>query len=171
MGQPRRSWAGGPEGPGPGFQLEDYILARMDLKGLSVRDLALISGIGRSRLHGGLHRKADKRIPLRMPEFVVILTALGIDPIEAMYAREIFDTVEGVEFGDLLKVISMVCGLMKGLPEEIITVIRHLDGLAFDDVRPEYGIAARGLLVRALTTEYTKIANRRVKRIDEFGQE
>lgn len=171
MGLPRRSLAGGPSRPQPGFELEDYILARMDLQGLSVRDLAPIAGLNRSRLHRGLHREADKRIPLRMPETTAILHALGIDPIEALIAKDVFDTTQGVDFDDVLKVIAMVCGMVKGLSEEIVTVVRHVDGLAFDDVRPEHGEAARGLIVKAVTVEYTKLVRRRSFRGDGFGDD
>ena len=101
MGYAKRKWAGGSEGQGPGYQLEDYILARMDLKGLSVRALAAMSGIGRNRLHAGLHREADKRIPLRMPETQAILDALGIHPIEALLAINIFESVHASWFAVL----------------------------------------------------------------------
>lgn len=171
MGYAKRKWAGGSEGQGPGYQLEDYILARMDLKGLSVRALAAMSGIGRNRLHSGLHREADKRIPLRMPETQAILDALGIHPIEALLAINIFESVQDVEFDDLLRVLTMVCGMVKGLPEEIITVVKHVEGLAFEDVRPEHGDAARGLLIKLVTVEYEKVVKRRTFRVDGFGEE
>ena len=170
MAQARRSLAGGTEGQGPSFQLEDYILARMDLKGLSVRDLAAMAKIGRSRLHGGLHREPDKRIPLRMPETAAVLEALDIDPIEALFVKNMLETIDDVDFDDMLRVVSMICGMVKGLPEEIITVVKHVDGLAFDDVRPEHGEAARGLLVRTIKVEYMKLVKRRSDRFDGFGE-
>ena len=172
MGEATRSWAEKPKGAAPSFELEDYILARMDLKGVSVRELAMMAKIGRSRLHDGLHREVDKRVPLRMPEMAAILEAMSISTIEAMYAKELLQNNEaGVELKDLLKVISMVLGIVTGLPEQIITVVKHVDGLGFDDVRPEQGEAAQGLLMRAIEVEYQKIGNRRAKRFDEFGKE
>jgi hypothetical protein len=65
----------------------------------------------------------------------------------------------------------MVLGVVTGLPEQIITVVRHVDGLGFDDVRPEHGEAAQELIVRAIEVEYQKIGKRRSKRLDEFGEE
>ncbi|RYF13066.1 MAG: hypothetical protein EOO77_16265 [Oxalobacteraceae bacterium] len=89
-----------------------------------------------------------------------------------MYAKELLQNNEaGVELKDLLKVISMVLGIVTGLPEQIITVVKHVDGLGFDDVRPEHGEAAQGLLMRAIEVEYQKIGDRRAKRFDEFGKE
>lgn len=169
MGFANRKRAGSPDGQGPGYQLEDYILARMDLRGLSVRALAADAGIGRNRLHAGLHREADKRIPLRMPETQAILDALGIHPIEALLAINIFETVQDVEFDDLLRVLTMVCGMVKGLPEDIITVVKHVEGLAFEDVRPEHGDAARGLLIKLVTVEYEKVVRRRTGKDAAFG--
>ena len=172
MGEATRSWMEKPKGAVPSYELEDYILARMDLKGVSVRELAMIAKIGRSRLHDGLHREVDKRVSLRMPEIAAILTALSISKIEAMYAQELLqNNEEGVKLQDLLKVISMVLGIVTGLPEQIITVVKHVDGLGFDDVRPEHGEAAQGLLMRAIEVEYQKIGKRRSERFDEFGQE
>jgi hypothetical protein len=133
----------------------------MDLKGLSVRELAQAAGVGRSRLHACLHREADKRVPLRVPETAAILAALDIDRFEAAYAKEILETVQGIQFDDLLRVTSMLCEMLKGLPEEIISLVQHVDGLGFDDVRPEHGKAARRLLVQAVTVEYTKLVERR----------
>ena len=172
MGEATRSWAENPAGAIPSFELEDYILARMDLARVSVRELATLTKIGRSRLHDGLHRKVEKRVALKMPEIAAILEALGISKIEAMYAQDLLKKNEaGVELRDLLKVISMVLGVVTGLPEQIITVVRHVDGLGFDDVRPEHGEAAQELIVRAIEVEYQKIGKRRSKRLDEFGEE
>lgn len=153
----------------PSFEIEDYILARIKLKGLSVRELAPLAKIGRSRLHDGLHREADKRVPLKVVEIAAVLQALDINPIEALFARDILQKNAGVEFNDLVKVISMVCGIVNGLPEQIITVVKHVEGMGFDDVKPEHGEAAQGLLVRAVEVEYKKLARRRLQRFDEFG--
>jgi len=38
MGEATRSWEEKPQGAVPRFELEDYILARMDLRGMSVRE-------------------------------------------------------------------------------------------------------------------------------------
>ena len=171
MGEATRSWTEKPEGAIPNFDLEDYILARMDLKGMSVRELAYMTKIGRSRLHDGLHREVDKRVALRMPELVAILEALSISKIEAMYAQEVLQKNEGIELKDLLKVIPMCLGIVTGLPEQIITVVQHVDGLGFDDIRPEHGEAAQNLLVRAIEVEYRKLGRRRSQRFDEFGEE
>jgi hypothetical protein len=172
MGEATRRWTEKPQGAVPRFELEDYILARMDLQGVSVRELAMMAKIGRSRLHDGLHREVDKRVSLRMPEIAAILEAMCISKIEAMYAQELLQNNEaGIELKDLLKVISMVLGIVTGLPAQIITVVKHVDGLGFDDVRPEHGEAAQGLLMRAIEVEYQKIGNRRSKRFEEFGQE
>lgn len=172
MGEATRSWTERPERAVPRFELEDYILARMDLEGVSVRELAFLTKIGRSRLHDGLHREVGKRASLKMPEIGAVLEALGISRIEAMYAQETLERNEaGVELKDLLKVISMVLGIVTGLPEQVITVVQHVEGLGFDDIRPEHGEAAQGLLVRALQVEYKKIGKRRSQRFDEFGEE
>ena len=171
MGEATRNWEEKPQEAVPRFELEDYILARMDLKGMSVRELALLAKIGRSRLHDGLHREVDKRVSLRMPEIASILEALSITKIEAMYAQETMQKNEGVGLSDLMKVMSMVFGIVNGLPEQIITVVKHVDGLGFDDVRPEHGEAAQGLLLRAVEVEYKKIVKRRSQRFDEFGEE
>lgn len=169
MGDATRSWVEIPAGAIPRFELEDYILARMDLARVSVRELASLTKIGRSRLHDGLHREADKRVALKMPEIGAILEALGISKIEAMYAQEMLQKNEAcVELKDLLKVMSMVLGLVTGLPEKIITVVRHVDGLNFDDIRPEHGEAAQDMVVRAIQTEYQKTGMRRSKRFNEF---
>ncbi|MES3093419.1 hypothetical protein O6027_17645 [Sphingomonas aerolata] len=95
MGEATRNWEEKPQGAVPRFELEDYILARMDLKGMSVRELALLAKIGRSRLHDGLHREVDKRVSLRMPEIASILEALGITKIEAMYAQDTMQKKRG----------------------------------------------------------------------------
>jgi len=171
MGDATRSWAEEPQRAIPGFEIEDYILARMDLRGLSVRELASLANIGRSRLHDGLHREAEKRVRLKVPEIAGILEILSINPIEAFFAKEILQKNADVGFHDLLKVISMVCSIVDGLSEEIITVVEHVDGLGFDDVRPEHGQAARELMVKAVEVEYQKIAKRRSRRFGGFGEE
>jgi hypothetical protein len=106
-----------------------------------------------------------------MPELVAILEALSISKIEAMYAQEVLQKNEGIELKDLLKVIPMCLGIVTGLPEQIITVVQHVDGLGFDDIRPEHGEAAQNLLVRAIEVEYKKLGRRRSQRFDEFGEE
>jgi len=167
MGEATRSWAESSTGAIPRFELEDYILARMDLARVSVRELATLTKIGRSRLHDGLHREVDKRAALKMPEIAAILAALGISKIEAMYAQEMLQKNEaGVELKDLLRVISMVLGVVTGLPEQIIDVVMHVEGLGFDDVRPEHGEAAQELIVRTIEAEYQKIGSRRSKRFE-----
>jgi len=58
-----------------------------------------------------------------------------------------------------------------GLPEQIITVVQHVDGLCFEYIRPEHGKATETILVRAIEVEYKKIGLRRSQRVDEFGEE
>ncbi|WP_132910737.1 hypothetical protein [Sphingomonas sp. BK235] len=164
MGDPTRMPAGGAtQEVKKSFELEDYVIERMKIAGVSVRNLAVSTGLKKSRLHEGLHRDIDKRIPLRVPEMKLVLDALGIDRNEAFYAREVLASVSDITFDEVIRVAAMLCEMNNGLPQEVITVIRAVDGLDLNDVRREHGTAARGLVVRLLGDRYTAVARLRRK--------
>lgn len=164
MGDPTRMPAGGAtQEPTQSYELEDYILARMKIAGVSVRNLAIMTGLTKTRLHEGLHGEAAKRVPFRVPEMTSILDALNINPLEGFYAKEVLRSITDVTFDEVISVTAMLCELNRGLPQEVITAIRAIDGLELNDVRREHGTAARALLVRLLGDRYAAVVRLRRK--------
>jgi hypothetical protein len=168
MGDPTRMPAGGAtQELTQSYELEDYVLARMKIANISVRNLAVMTGLSKTRLHEGLHRESEKRVPFRVPEMTTVLNALRIDPLEAFYAREVLASVTDVTFDEVISVAAMLCEMNRGLTQEVITTIRAVEGLELNDVRREHGAAARALLVRLLGDRYAAVVRLR-RKADSF---
>ncbi|TVV76944.1 hypothetical protein [Sphingomonas solaris] len=144
----------------------DFILARMSVRNLSRRQVASITGIGRTRLQTILHAEVDKRTPMRMDEFHMILEKLGIGQLEVAIAADVIDNQPDVTVETVSSVVSMLAELMRGLPRELIGMVYHIDGLEHSDVRPEHGGRMRELVVRSLASHYRNLADRRDMRIN-----
>ena len=164
MGDPMRMPAGrATQEVQRSYKLEDYVLERMRLAGVSVRHLALATGIGKTRLYEGLRRDVERRVPLRVPEMSAVLEALGIDKYEAAYALEVLETVSDITFDEALCVAAMLCEMLKGFPGEVAAAIRGVKGLELNDIRREHGISARGLMVRLLGDRYASFVRMKQK--------
>ncbi|MET0376067.1 MAG: hypothetical protein ABW128_17645 [Rhizorhabdus sp.] len=148
----------------------NFILARMSVRNLSRRQVAVITGIGRTRLQTILHAEVDKRSPMRMDEFHVILEKLGIGQLEAALAADVIDNQPDVTVEAVSSVVLMLAELMRGLPKELIGMVYHIDGLEHSDVRPEHGGHMRELVVRSLASHYRDIVNRRDIRVAKFDR-
>lgn len=154
--------------PSPGFV--DFMLAKMDADNVSVRQIAQETGIKRSRLHNVLHRDAAKRHAIRLDEQLLILGVLGVTQLEAALANELLADVEVNNQKGITRIATMLSVLIHGLPAQIASVIDHIEGLEYDDVRKEHGLRLQATIVKIVRDQYTDIARRREFRLEISGQ-
>jgi hypothetical protein len=140
------------------------ILERMAALQISVRTVAVKTGIKKSRANNILHRDPRKRHPLRLDEKAAILQVVGLTVVEAFLAADIVTAPDGEAAGQG-SVASMLAQLLDGLPADIVQMVEHIDGVDFSDVRPEHGIRLRALLLKFLEKHYQDIGDRRLRRL------
>lgn len=142
------------------FSLADFILHRMHAERLTYRDLATRTGLRRSRMHYTLHRDCGKRRPLRLDEIHALLDALDITHLEATVAQEILSG-DCVEPHGLDRLVGLIATIVTGLSSAIPDIVSDLDGLEWDDVRPEHGEFIQACIIRELTATYSRMIQRR----------
>lgn len=152
-----------PDHFGDDTRVVDVILERMAALQISVRMLAVKTGIKKSRANNILHRDRYKRHPLRLDEKAAILQVVGLTVVEACLAADIIIAPEGEPAGQG-SVATMLAQLLDGLPADIVQMVEHIDGVDFSDIRPEHGLRLRALLLKFLEKHYTDIGVRRLDR-------
>lgn len=137
--------------------LIDFILHRMKSKGLSKRQLAVETGIGRTRMITCLKETQDKRRPFRVDEIDLILQILEINEVEAFLASEMLsnsDRAFEMATGDADRLIGFLSEFIQGLPEVVIDLVHRLEGLEWSDIQPAYGRRLQSTLVKFLKKEF-----------------
>ncbi len=138
----------------------DFILHKMRAERLTYREVAMRTGLRRSRVHYTLHRDRGKRRPLRVDEIQALLTALGVTQLEATVAQEVL-SVDCVDMQVLDRLVGLIASIVSGLSIAIPDIVSDLEGLEWEDVRPEHGKFIQACIVRELTTTYSRMLQRR----------
>lgn len=139
----------------------DFVLARMKNDDISRRQIATLTGIRRSKVHSILHSEPDKRGPMRIDEWHAILEVLKISRLEATFAIELIETDSSLSVEEISSIAGLMTELYRGLPQELVDMMRHIHGLDHGDVRKEHGGTVRRLLIQFLTTHYQNLVDRR----------
>lgn len=153
--------------PVPLRGMVDFILARADAEKISARQIGLLAGITRARCGNVLHRDPAKRHPLRIDEIHTILEVLKIDRMEAHLANELLSADPMADERAVLRTALLVSEFVRGLPAEIVRIVGHIDGLEYDDIRPEHGRRLQLAILKIVQSEYKGIAARREFRREE----
>lgn len=144
----------------------DFILAKMEARGMSRRALAEAAGVHRSRVQRVLHPNVMKRTPIRLSETVELLGALGVGHYEVALANELLSEPSAPAPDSLAKVIALVSVIFDGLPSEIISMVGLIDGLEYDDIREIHGKRIQAAMIEMMRDLYTEMVDRRYRRID-----
>jgi transcriptional regulator with XRE-family HTH domain len=156
----------GPENPErhPAFEPCDYIpliQRTMTERGLHIRELALKTGISKSRLGLLLHRNAAKRPNISLVEFRKILNALDISIMQAIISVETAIDETAVHDERFATLLSMLSELFSGLPAMLIQALDEIDGIDGTEIRREWADPLKEAVVEKLVKEVTRIMARR----------
>lgn len=135
---------------------------------LSLRKLALITGIDRRRLADILRPKISENIRtgMTLSEFHVILRALGIRVIDAVMAVEVLTGRGILEDRRFSTMLQMVSEMMTGLPCLLAEALNEIDDLDGSEIRKDWAGPIRRGIVEKVVKEVTAKIQRRTP--DEF---
>ena len=139
----------------------------MDNQKLGVRQIAIKTGISKTRLGRILHRDPDQRAPMTLPEFQTILRALNMDLMHAIISVEMARDLELMGDERFTTLVTMLSTLFQGLPHRIIEALRELDGMDGTEIRKEWGGYFQAAVIRKMVGEISNVLRRRAD--DEDG--
>lgn len=156
----------GPENPEQhsAFEPRDYIpliQRTMTERGLHIRELALKTGISKSRLGLLLHRNAAKRPNISLVEFQKILNALDISLMQAIISVETAIAETAVHDERFATLLSMLSELFSGLPSRLIQALDDIEGIDGTEIRREWAVPLKEAMVEKLVKEVLSIMARR----------
>jgi transcriptional regulator with XRE-family HTH domain len=146
------------------FEPRDYIpliQRRMVERGLHIRELALKTGISKSRLGLLLHRNAAKRPNISLIEFQKILSALDISLMQAIISVETAIAETAVHDERFATLLSMLSELFSGLPARLIQALDEIEGIDGTEIRREWAVPLKEAMVEKLVKEVVSIMARR----------
>lgn len=144
----------------------DFVLARMDVEHLTARQVGRLAGIGKSRIAYILHRNAELRHPYRLNEINAILDALNISRTDAVLGEELLSADPHIDPQAVLRIAKLMSSLVTGIGPEIFQIVSHIEGLEFEDIRPEHGLRLQISLLDLLQRHYSGLVARREFRIE-----
>lgn len=130
-------------------------------RGLHIRELALKTGISKSRLGLLLHSDPAKRPSLYLVEFQTILSALDISIILAIISVESAIDQKIVHDERFATLLAMLSELFSGLPSMLIQALDEIEGIDGTEIRREWAAPLKEAVVEKLVKEVTKIMARR----------
>lgn len=143
---------------------QDYIpliLEAMHRRNVGLRALALQTRICKSRLGLLLHRDAAKRSSMNLSEFHTILSALKIDPIQAIISVETLKDDELRNSARYASLIPMLCDMFHDLPANLIQALEEVEGMDGTEVRPEWAAVLQRAVIKRVVHEISAVASRR----------
>ncbi|EQB02082.1 hypothetical protein [Sphingobium baderi] len=135
----------------------DFLVDTIDREKVTLRKLAEICGLHKSRLGCILHRESDKRTTPQLLEIHRILIALGISPIKVTVEVEASLCPEA-EYRSLY---GLLARFYVGLPESIKQAIREIQGLDGSTISEEWSDGLILDVTKTLTTAALKSQARR----------
>lgn len=121
----------------------ELVREAMGAKKLTIRDLAIRSGIHKSRLGAVLHGTPEKRSLVTLPEYQRILKTLGISLIQASVKIEA--SVHADE--NTRTLYELLARLYVQIPPQVIAALDELNGIDTSIIREDWS----GPLTQAIT--------------------
>lgn len=132
------------------------------MQGISLRDLADRTGIGKSRLGLLLHENASQRPEINLIETKIIFDALDIDVFYAVICVEGFGNIDVLDSPRHNSVISLLRIIYRWLPLELVQTMAEYDHIDEADVRPEWAVGLQRAFVRRVVGEISRRAAERL---------
>lgn len=151
----------------------DYVgllMRVMEAQSVSIRGLALKSGLSKTRLGSLMHRDACKRAQMTLAEFQTIVRALGLDLMQVILSIEIapaFDEMQDERFSALIALLSTMC---HGLPRGLLEAMDDLQGLDGTEIRPEWGRSLQSTVIKKMVTTLAFVLQRREQLAEELAR-
>lgn len=139
------------------------ILEAMSEQNVGQRNLALKTGISKTRLGLLLHKDPAKRKAMYLYEFQQILAALDINVVQAMIAIETYRDPALFLDERFQTSIAMLSELFKGLPAMLVAALDEIEGMDGTEVRKEWAGPLRQAVVEKLVKEVGAVMARRVQ--------
>lgn len=139
------------------------ILQTMAETDTAQRKLAHKTGISKSRLGVLLHRDPEKRSPMTLDEFQMILHALDTNIVQAFIRMETFREPRDGPGHEYATLIAMLCDVFVTLPKKLIEVLDAFDGLDGSEVRKEWAPPLQKAVVRRVADEVLAVTERRAR--------
>lgn len=146
------------------YTIADYINVRAKAAGLSQRAIAAMTGIDRSRINRVL--REDDRLPISVGEATIILGSMGVGHLEVALANEFIESSSDIDFDEMATILSLIAGVVDGLPTKLASLLEKIDGLEASDIRREHGVRVQMAIVEMLKALYTTVTVRKNERID-----
>ena len=140
-----------------------YILKLMEDQGLSVRRLAMRTGIPRQRLTNILRRDTEHRSGqcMTVPELQTILCAFDLGLTEAILGVEVLRRPADAHDPRYTTLMQMISELVARLPIRLITELSGVDGMDGTEIRREWAAPLCNGLVDRVVHEVSMIIKRR----------
>ncbi len=153
---------------GPHHQADDeppdyipFILQTMAAKGLHLRELALKSGINRSRLGLLLHSDPSRRPRPLFIEIQLIVKALGVSHMQAVISVETLRDLSLLLDERFATVLTMLSQVYNEMPDRLIAALSEIDGVDGTEIRRQWAEPLREAVIQKLISEVTKLIARR----------
>ncbi|BBE00193.1 hypothetical protein SAMIE_2000790 (plasmid) [Sphingobium amiense] len=147
-----------------------YILQAMSDQNVSVRKLALKTGIRRNRLSNLLRPTADPstRESMTLVEFQTILHVLQIGFIQAVLGVETLRDLDLLHDGRFSTMMQMISEVFASLPLSLVHALNDVEGMDGTEIRREWAGPLRDGVVDRVVREVIAIIERRARMEQSF---
>lgn len=135
----------------------ELVREAMGAEKLTIRDLAVYSGIKKTRLGAILHGTPTKRSPATLAEYQRILRTLGISMIQASVKIEA--SVHADE--SARRLYDLLAQLYVQLPPQVMAALDDLSGVDTSIIRTEWSGPLTQAITRKLVDTIVRIQDRR----------
>lgn len=145
-------------------RLSDYSAFLSDAiaaNSLSLRKLALKTGIDRRRLSDILRPRTSARSGITLSEFQIILRALDIEIVDAVLAVEVLAGHGILEDHRFASMVQMIGEMFTGLPCLLADALNEIDELDGSEIRKDWATPIRRGIVEKVVKEVTAKIQRR----------
>jgi len=139
-----------------------YILQAMADQNVSIRKLALKTGIRRGRLSNLLRLDLDPsaRESMTLVEFQTILHVLGIGFIQAVLGVETLRDLSLLHDGRFSTMMQMISEVFASLPITLVNALNEVEGMDGTEIRREWATPLRDGVVDRVVREVAAIIER-----------
>ena len=142
-----------------------YILQAMADQNVSVRKLALKTGIRRNRLSNLLRLDLDPltRESMTLVEFQTVLHVLDIGFIQAVLGVETLRDLSLIHDGRFATMMQMISEVFASLPITLVNALNEVEGMDGTEIRREWSTPLRDGVVDRVVREVVAIIERRAR--------
>lgn len=119
----------------------DTIVRQVDGPGPSRRQIALATGMNRSRVQRILHREPAERLEPRISELNEICRAVGFSHCHAAVVEELI--LQKLHDQQLHEIAPFLSSLIQGLTSEVISRVVNIPGLECENIVPLHADAVQ----------------------------